>query len=186
MRSPFGAVGASTLITATITAFYDFQRARGSDFFIYPDYFLFHVGGRRGDHRRLDIWPPHKEVVVADDPDRVLEAVNDRAITRLAVEEDGRRGAELDAAATASARARITTCLAYSASGRVHDPDVTIRGNPVTEGYVADALDPDRGRADEVGPELRARIRDGRAALLENGVPVETFRRMGLEEALGY
>ena len=81
---PGGALGASALITAAITAFYDLQRARGPDFFIYPDYYLFHVGKPFGDHSRLDIWPAHKEVVVAADPREVLRAVNDRAITRLA------------------------------------------------------------------------------------------------------
>jgi hypothetical protein len=204
MRRPFAAVGASTLITATITGFYDFQRARGPDFLVYPDYFLFHVGGRLGDHGRLDIWPAHKEVVVADDPARILETINDRAITRLAVEDGQRAATEPDAAAMASARGRIVTCLAYSASGRVRDPDVRIAGNPVTEGYVADVLDPARrlrrlreragdgpvfaaaaARAGEVEPEVGARIRAGRGALQEDGVPVETYRRIGLEEALG-
>src|SRR3954452_12425552 len=46
---PGGALGASALITATITAFYDLQRARGPDFFIYPDYYAFHVGRPFGD-----------------------------------------------------------------------------------------------------------------------------------------
>ena len=53
---PCGGVGASALITATITAFYDLHRARGPDFFVYPDYFLFHVGRPLGDHARLDIF----------------------------------------------------------------------------------------------------------------------------------
>ncbi len=87
MSRPCGAVGASALITATITAFYDRQRARGPSFFIYPDYFLFHVGRPLGDHAQLDIWPRRKEVVVPDEPESILEAVNDRAITRLLVEE---------------------------------------------------------------------------------------------------
>ena len=87
MRRPCGAVGASALITATITAFYDVQRSRGPDFFIYPDYYLFHVGGPLGDHARLDVWPRRKEVVVEDDPERILEAIDDRAITRLVVED---------------------------------------------------------------------------------------------------
>ena len=64
MRHPFGAVGASTFLLAAITAFYDRERAHGGDFFIYPDYFLFHVGGPLGDHSMLDVWPSHKEVVV--------------------------------------------------------------------------------------------------------------------------
>jgi hypothetical protein len=120
VRRPFGAVGASALITATVTAFYDIQRSRGPDFFIYPDYFLFHVGRPLGDHSMLDIWPRHKEVVVEDEPERILEAINDRAITRLVVEDGEPGGAPaLERETLASARARIATCLAYSPSGRV-------------------------------------------------------------------
>jgi hypothetical protein len=168
LSRPFGAVGASALITATVTAFYDIQRARGEDFFIYPDYFLFHVGGPHGYHGKLDIWPRRKEVVVDSEPERVLEAIDDRAITRLVVE-DGEPGPhEYEREAVASARSRIRTCLAYSPSGRVAAPDVRIRSNPVTEGYV------------------EAIVRDGagRGQLLEDGVPVETYRRIDLDEAL--
>jgi hypothetical protein len=47
-------------------------------------------------------------------------------------------------------------------------------------------LDPDAtaARAGEVEAKIRARIRDGRAELAEDGVPVETYRRIGLDEAL--
>src|ERR671915_96754 len=136
MSGPCGAVGASALITATITAFYDFHRARGEDFFVYPDYYLFHVGGPLGDHARLDVWPRRKEVVVGGQPQEILEAIDDRAITRLLVE-DGPPGVPvLERETLASARARIATCLAYSSRGRVGDADVRIASNPVTEGYV--------------------------------------------------
>src|SRR5918992_4432120 len=87
MSQPCGAVGASALISATITAFYDLHRAGGPDFFVYPDYYLFHVGRPLGDHARLDVWPRRKEVVVPDEPERILEAIDDRAITRLLVED---------------------------------------------------------------------------------------------------
>lgn len=83
VRSPCGAVGASALILATITAFYDIQRQRARDFFVYPNYFLFHVGGLLGDHKMLDIFPSHKEVVVENSPEDILRAINDRAVTRL-------------------------------------------------------------------------------------------------------
>ena len=205
IRRPCGGVGASALITATITAFYDLHRARGPDFFVYPDYFLFQVGRPHGDHARLDIWPSRKEVVVPEDPAQILEAINDRAITRLVVE-DGEPGEPVfEPEALASARARIATCLVYSASGRVRDADVRIRSNPVTEGYVDAVLDPearlarlrgsnggDRARADaiearlgEVPPDERRRIKRARAKLLEEGAPVETFRRIPLDGALG-
>jgi hypothetical protein len=203
MTGPCGAVGASALITATITAFYDIQRARGPDFFVYPDYYLFHVGRPLGDHGRLDIWPPHKEVVVPAGADRLLEAVNDRAVTRLVVEDGNAGEPPSDPGALASARARIETCLAYSSSGRVDDADVRIAGNAVTEGYVEAILDPEAriarlraegeeeradaiaARAGEVDRESRQRVLAGRRDLVEDGAPVETYRRIGLDEALG-
>jgi hypothetical protein len=202
MRRPCGAVGASALIAATITAFYDIQRARGGDFFIYPDYYLFHVGGALGDHARLDIWPRRKEVVVDDDPERILEAIDDRAITRLVVEDGPARERDLDPEAVASARARVVTCLAYSAFGRVDGADVRIASNPVVEGYVEAILDPEGRmerlraegpdgvaradtiavRAGEVASDTRGQIKLARNDLLEDGVPVETYRRVPLDE----
>lgn len=205
LRRPCAGVGASALITATITAFYDLHRARGPDFFVYPDYFLFHVGRPLGDHARLDIWPRRKEVVVPEDPEQVLEAINDRAITRLVVEEGEPGEPTFQPEAVASARARIATCLAYSASGRVRDADVRIRSNPVSEGYVDGVLDPeerlarlreanghDRARAAEIAARLgevareeRSRIKLARENLVEDGVAIETYRRIALDEALG-
>jgi len=199
---PGGGLGASALITAAITAFYDIQRARGPDFFIYPDYFLFHVGKPFGDHSRLDIWPAHKDVVVPADAQEVLRAVNDRAITRLVVEQGEPRHRELGAEELASARARITSCLAYSPSGRVTEGDVRVAANPVVEGYVNTTLDPEQraaalrargaedragavaARGNEIPPEQRSRIKREREGLIEDGVPVETYRRIGLDEAL--
>jgi hypothetical protein len=204
MRRPCGAVGASALIAATITAFYDVQRSRGGDFFIYPDYYLFHVGAPLGDHARLDIWPRRKEVVVDDHPERILEAIDDRAITRLGVEDGPARDLYLDAELLASARARIASSFAYSPAGRVDDADVRIASNEVAEGYVEAILEPEARiaglraeggggelkadaialRAGEVAPEVRREIRLARRELVENGVPVETYRRIDLAEAL--
>src|SRR5215217_1988087 len=196
LTQPCAAVGASALIAATITAFYDIQRSRGPDFFVYPDYYLFHVGGPLGDHARLDIWPRRKEVVVDDDPERILEAIDDRAISRLVVEDGPGGDCELDAEALASARARVVSCLAYAASGRVEGGDVRIASNEVTEGYVHAVLDPEArmerlradgeegaaraeaiaARAGEVPFEVRRDIKRARADLIEDGVPVETYR----------
>jgi hypothetical protein len=215
VRSPCGAVGASALITATITAFYDFHRAGGDEFFVYPDYYLFHVGGPLGDHARLDVWPRLKEVVVGEEPQAILEAIDDRGITRLVVEDGSPAEADLNDEAVASARGRIRTCLAYSPAGRVEDADVEIASNPVTEGYVEAILDPEsrierlraeagahsasapqadalrariasiESRLAEVERDVRARILRERSALLRDGVPLETYRRISLDEALG-
>ena len=212
VNRPCGAVGASALISATVTAFYDIQRARGPDFFVYPDYYLFHAGRALGDHGMLDVFPSRKEVVVPEEPDAILDAVNDRAITRLLVPApDGALAAPtelaelaFDRVALASARRRIATCLAYSPSGRVTGGDVRIASNPVVEGYIDSILDPeshvaalragddrDRAYADsidarrgEVAPELRAQIREARRELVEDDRPVETYGRITLDEAL--
>ena len=136
------------------------------------------------------------------DRDRLLEAINDRGITRLVVEDGAAGEAPSDAAARASARARVRTCLAYSPDGRVEDHDVSIAGNEVTEGYVEAILDPEaraellraegnheradavEARAGEVDAATRRQILDARRGLAEDGVPVETYRRISLEDAL--
>jgi hypothetical protein len=181
VRRPCGVVGASALLLAAVTAFYDAQRARGDDFFIYPDYFVFHVGRKLGRHNRLDIWPPHKEVVVADEPEEVLRAINDRGVTRLVVE-DGAPGEGAFARETlASARARIVTAIAYAATGRTRDADVAIASNDVAETYVAGVVEQSR----DVPAGERDRITAARRHLVEDGRPVETYRRIALEEGLG-
>jgi hypothetical protein len=181
VRRPCGVVGASALLLAAVTAFYDAQRARGDDFFIYPDYFVFHVGRKLGRHNRLDIWPPHKEVVVADEPEEVLRAINDRGVTRLVVE-DGAPGEGAFARETlASARARIVTAIAYAATGRTRDADVAIASNDVAETYVAGVVEQSR----DVPAGERDRITAARRYLVEDGRPVETYRRIALEEGLG-
>jgi hypothetical protein len=180
-RRPCAVVGCSALLLAAITAFYDVQRAGGEDFFVYPDYFVFHVGRRHGRHNRLDIWPPHKEVVVADEPEELLRAINDRAVTRLVVEEGVPGHGAFARETVASARARVRTAIAYSATGRVRDGDVEIASNDVVETYVAGVLD----QSEEVPPGERERIAAARRGLVEDGRPLETYRRIGLDEALG-
>ena len=99
---------------------------------------------------------------MADEPEALLEALNERAITRLLVEDGSPRAAELDRAELASARGRLATCLAYSASGRVAGATSGSPGNEVTEGYVEAILDPETRMARlRQGDEERARARRG-------------------------
>ena len=201
VRSPCGAIGASGLLLAAVTAFYDAQRALSDDFVIYPDYFTFQVGGPLGDHSMLDVWPSHKEVVVPDDPDAILQAVNDRAITWLVVPEGEPGRPPTRRESLASADSRIVAAFAYSPTGRVRRPDVRIAGNEVTEGYVRAVLDPERllatlgdaadpyaasvsRRAAEAPPQARAQLRAARARLSRGGRPVESYRRLSLARAL--
>lgn len=171
ISKPCGAVGASALVLACVTAFYDAQRAHSDEFFVYPDYFFFHVGERLGDHGMLDVWPDHKEVVVPDDPEQILRAINDRGITRLLVEDGDPGRPEFERQTRASAESRIVTALAYCTDGRVVEADVTAAGNDVTESYVAAVLE-------GAGlPSDRSRLRD-------DGRLVESYRRITLVEAL--
>jgi hypothetical protein len=179
VRQPGGALGASALILATITAFYDIQRSRSSDFFIYPDYYLFHVGQSHGHHGMLDIWPRHKEVVVPDEPEELLRAINDRGITRLLVVEGEPGTADVERQTRASA-ARILTALAYSPIGKMSNADVTVAGNDVTESYVQAVLE----KSPEIDTEDADRIRSTRQRLVNEGAVVESYRRIDLDTAL--
>ena len=180
-RRPCAVVGCSALLMAAITAFYDVQRARSEDFFAYADYFVFHVGRRLGRHNRLDIWPPHKEVVVADEPEELLRAINDRGITRLLVEDGSPGDGGFARETLASAHGRVRTTIAYAATGRVRGADVAIASNDVVETYVEGVL----AQSEEVPAAERERVAATRAGLREDGRPVETYRRIGLDEALG-
>ncbi len=184
VRDPCGAVGASTLILAAITAYYDVWKARSDDFFIYPDYFLFHAGSFLGDHGMLDIWPSHKEVVVEDDPEQLLRAVNDRGVTRLVVPDRASRNGGSDSTfereSLASARDRILTAVAYDAAGRVAGADVRIAGSDKTEEYVQNVIENSATKLEFDRPGLEAT----RRALYHEGSPVESYRRIGLEDAL--
>jgi hypothetical protein len=183
VRRPCGVVGASTLLLAAVTAFFDGQRAIHGDaeFFIYPDYFTFHVGGPLGAGGWLDIWPEHKEVVVPDgDAEALLRAINDRAITRLLVPDGAARDVAFERQTRASAQGRIVTALAYSAAGRVPNADVTVRGTSVTESFVDRTLQ----EARDIPVAAREAIGATRPALDDDGAPVESYRRLELDEAL--
>jgi hypothetical protein len=174
--SAFAGAGASTLILATVTAFYDRVRTGSASFFAYPDYFTFHVGRYWGSHAKLDIFRPHKELVVAADPEQILRSVNDRGITRLLVPHGEPRAPRLQPDTLASATRRISTALVYSPGGRVQEHDVTIRGTAVTESFTAALLD----SSTVVG----ATMRDARLDLLEDQRPVETYRRCAPADAV--
>ena len=177
VHEPGGALGASVLTLATITAFYDLQRASGDDFFIYPDYFVFHVGQQHGNHAMLDIWPDHKEVVVANEPEAVLRAISDRAITRLLVP-DGLPGNPSFGRATLASGC-LRSALTYAPGGRAQDADVTAAGNPVTESYVSAVID----ASAHLDCETKATLRAGRAQVMKTGRPVEHYRRVSLDMA---
>ena len=119
VRQPGGGMGASVLLLSALTRFYDFHRSLLSDepgkLRIYPKFFVFHVGQcSHMNHSWMDIWPPHKEVLVEDDPEQILEAINDRCITRLLVEDMEPVSPTFLRETLSSAQFRIVSDLEYS------------------------------------------------------------------------
>jgi len=150
INRPLGSLGASLLIQAAIVQFYRVAPERAKQFPQYPEIYVFHVGGRYGDHSNFDFWPPRKEIFLPSaDPVTVLEAVNDRGITRLALP-DGPEG-DLSVfqngpstwAEQSSARGRLASCFAYDPSGETAGGGVILRSSHRTfEDNVSDTLNP--------------------------------------------
>lgn len=178
-----GSIGASALIMAAITRFYDFYRPNLGDkhgeTWIYPDYFVFHIGKQHLDHFWMDIWPPHKEVVVEDDPEQILEAINDRAITRLLVEDIKPVQGKFLKETLTSAKERILTTIAYSPTGRVEKGNIQVMSCAQAEHYVTKTL-----KRTEMTESNRNKLTADRRALDENGNIVESYRKVTLNDAL--
>jgi hypothetical protein len=204
MTEPFGAIGASHLIQVAVTAFYDAVPSRrngslrGSDpLAIYPEIYLFHVGGEFGDHSAFDFWPARKEVFLPRDARIVLDAVNDRAITRLAVPDGAPTPVEHEWKEPAAAHDRIKTVLVYGPDGHVSRPSWQIAGlTPATESNVQRVLEPERRFASgavEPGysedPILRSRHWRTRTELRRSeathGIALAQARRQQLRDSRG-
>jgi hypothetical protein len=69
---PVGALGAGLLILLAITALYDVADRKRRTRLIYPDIFLFHVGGPWGAFSGFDFWPDHKEIFLGLDRREIL------------------------------------------------------------------------------------------------------------------
>ncbi|MBS1675853.1 MAG: hypothetical protein JST08_00565 [Actinobacteria bacterium] len=183
VRTPYAAVGASHLIQLAITAFYDAvpsrrAAARSRDpqdpRSIYPEIFAIHVGGWRGDLSYLDVWPARKEVLVPDDPRKVLDTVNNLAITRLLVPDLPARELEHEWKEPAAAQERIVSAFLYDASGRTADADAEITGlKSRTEVNVRNLLDMDA---------VAAKIRDGRVSGRPGQAALAAFDDPDLED----
>jgi hypothetical protein len=126
VNAPLGGLGAGLLTMLTITAFYDEPTRKRRKRPLYPDIYLFHVGGPWGAHGGFDFWPDRKDVHVSNDPTAVLRAINSHGITHLAVpdgipHETVHRYKEPEAAID-----RIKQCYVYDPSGCVAGGDIMI------------------------------------------------------------
>ncbi|MFE5707349.1 hypothetical protein [Rhodococcus koreensis] len=93
--SPGGSLAAAPLLLASVGRYYELLRSRGESFYRYPSYYVIHVGRQQAYHGWLDVWSANKEVVVAPHGEAVLEALSDRAITRVLLEDAGSKPGEL-------------------------------------------------------------------------------------------
>jgi hypothetical protein len=164
VTEPLGSLGASLLIQAAITALYETRHKRGPSGRLYPEIYLFHVGGRFGEHSAFDFWPPRKEIFLGSNPREVLAALNDRAISRLAVPDGTPVTAEFDwrdgGKERASARDRIVSTFRYHSGGRVRGPDTIITSeDATTELNVLATLSPEESQRN-----LRAALANDTAA----------------------
>ena len=146
-------IGATTMIMAAMTAFYDRYRATNRPFSrVYPDFYTFQNRDSLAHYTWLDIWPTHKDVTMPQSASARLDMIVDRAIHILLVPE-AERGCRADDQSgllasnhatdlvsihgdqnTAvylkpqleSAKRVIHTCYAYNASGAVKEADIEI------------------------------------------------------------
>ncbi|MEQ6289726.1 hypothetical protein ACFPAG_03775 [Vogesella sp. GCM10023246] len=188
VNQPCGAMGASSLLMAAATHFYAVHRQQlGNEpgkRRIYPDYFIFHVGKCHGNHAQLDVWPPHKEVIVADDAEQILEAINDRGITRLLVEDLPFCSATFLRETLASASRRIRTVLAYSSSGRVRHGDIICTHSLPVEGYIRKMLGDSQALV-KLPEKQYSSLLQARENLLADEQVMEQYRRIELSTAFG-
>lgn len=152
VNSPLGSLGASLLLQAAIVQFFEIAPERREAAPMYPEIYLFHVGGRHGDHSNFDFWPPRKEVFVpANDPLALVEAINDRAITRLAIPDLGGGDAACleDGPSTwaeqYALQHRLVSSYAYGVTGETCDADVVLESShPSFEDNASATLDANR------------------------------------------
>lgn len=107
-------LGAGNFVLACVTAFYDRLPEHGEDFYEYADYYTFQAGDDLVNYLEFDIWPAHKQVAVPRDPERILRAVNDRAVNILLVPTGADTDPELADTTLNSARRRIDVCYQYA------------------------------------------------------------------------
>jgi hypothetical protein len=159
------------------------------------------------------VYPPRKEVFVADEPIAVLNAINDRGITHLAVPDRDPEPVQHEWKEPEQALDRMCAAWAYSPSGRTRDADVTITASsPRADANAKMALHSDQSyherqqmrallgdisvpdsevlvvpqsRTEVVALETRDRIRDARSALDGPAGRTESYRRVSVRESLG-
>jgi hypothetical protein len=205
---PLGGLGATHLIQIAITSFYDAQERRRGELTVYPEIYAFHFGKGQGSHAAFDFWPARREVILSDDPCDLLDAINDRGITRLVLPDRPPRAFTYRPKEADMALDRIQSAFVYDSGGRATDADVRITGNDrrteVNPGRVLRPVYLDKPkelakpfkeadsayitwlklREADVTPEQRAHAIRRREAITQDGLVSESYRRIDVAQAL--
>lgn len=214
IHDALGGVGASHLLQLAISSYYGADDRRRNELTVYPEIYAFHVGGGHGSHADYDFWGPRREVILGDGPDEVIAAINSHGITRIAVPDGvpGAEPPGLEVKEVGAFRDLVASAFAYSPTGRTAGADIELRGlDPRTEQNPTKVLHPQRiappvsgsMKARRPMKELDARFnayQNRRSAELSqedvdhalglrerisvDGLACETYRRIGVEDAL--
>lgn len=209
----FGGIGATHLLQLAMTAYYDVKASRRTTLTVYPEIYAFHIGRGHGAHAHYDFWPARREVILkTTDHREVLDAINDRGITRLAVPDRPMRDVLHRPKEEDAALDRIASAFVYNACGRTDAADLVISGNdkrtehnprqtlrPLSElsqNRISSATGKPIKEADDtflhwitereadVTEEDRARVQAQRDAIKVAGLVEETYRRVSVTECL--
>ncbi|MDF2049575.1 hypothetical protein [Arthrobacter sp. Cr_A7] len=176
----------------------------------YAEIYVLHIDKRTGDHSSLDVFPANREVTVPKDFIAVITQLADLGITRLLLPEGPSGDATLDWEIRAALRDRIQDVFVYHPEGRVSDFNIEISAtSPVVEENpeavlsareviaaietnfgpnfserTRNALALMRSRINEVSEDVVRGVKERREARLVDGMPSESYRRIGLEEGL--
>jgi hypothetical protein len=209
---PFGGIGATHLLQLAMTLFYDIKPSRRTTLAVYPEIYAFHIGKGHGAHAPYDFWPARREVILSNDHREILDAINDRGITRLAVPERQPRQVTHRPKEADAALDRLVSAFVYRPDGRISNGDVVIAGNDKrTEYNPRQALRPFspegqtsavstsarpvketdtsyqdwlQQRSSDVSEDQRLAIEQRREHLRQNGTVWESYRRIGIADAL--
>lgn len=150
--TPGDSLRAAPLLLASIGSFYESLWAVEDDFFLYPDFFLLHIGALTAYHSPFDIWPQSKEVIVPPHPQELLAAINDRGITRLVLPDaPGADGALMEHAVQLAER-RIRTVVRLT--GQDEAPTWSVTPSAAAAAMIKRCA---RVSTDILGEELAAR-----------------------------
>ncbi len=171
-HTPGGSLAAGPLLLAAVGRYYEELRRQRDEFYRYPSYFVVHVGELRAYHGWLDVWAEHKEVVVPAHGEAVLEALHDRAVTRVLLE-DVTPGSGQLMRETANWFLEDVRDVWSFTPGR-HSGGVSVRPSPAAARLVRMAVDASHGVIpEETGDRIRAEADEPQA-----------FERLSPEEGL--